>query len=87
LCLIESLDKMEKFFAYQKDSREPCKYGRKCFQTNKEHTDKYKHPPTKVRHLKLIYFILSIYSVLYVCRMILKRTIKKRQEKETQKEK
>ncbi|KAF0751617.1 histone PARylation factor 1 [Aphis craccivora] len=38
---------MEKFFAYQKDSREPCKYGRKCFQTNKEHTDKYKHPPTK----------------------------------------
>ncbi|XP_060851100.1 histone PARylation factor 1 [Rhopalosiphum padi] len=38
---------MEKFFAYQKDSRVPCKYGRKCFQTNKEHTDKYKHPPTK----------------------------------------
>ncbi|XP_015370351.1 PREDICTED: UPF0609 protein CG1218 [Diuraphis noxia] len=38
---------MEKFFAYQKDSRTPCKYGRKCFQTNKNHTDKYKHPPTK----------------------------------------
>ncbi|XP_001946264.1 histone PARylation factor 1 [Acyrthosiphon pisum] len=38
---------MEKFFAYQKDGRIPCKYGRKCFQTNKEHTDKYKHPPTK----------------------------------------
>ncbi|XP_025193272.1 histone PARylation factor 1 isoform X2 [Melanaphis sacchari] len=38
---------MEKFFAYQKDNRVPCKYGRKCFQKNKEHTDKYKHPPTK----------------------------------------
>jgi len=40
--------KMEKLFAYQKDSRVPCKYGRKCYQTNKEHTDKYKHPPSKV---------------------------------------
>lgn len=38
---------MEKFFAYQKDSRVPCKYGRKCFQTNKQHVEKYKHPPTK----------------------------------------
>ncbi|XP_050541400.1 histone PARylation factor 1-like isoform X5 [Daktulosphaira vitifoliae] len=38
---------MEKFFEYQKDSREPCKYGRKCFQTNKEHLNKYKHPPIK----------------------------------------
>lgn len=46
------VDKMEKFFAYQKDSRIPCKYGRKCFQTNKEHEDKYKHPPTKVRYFK-----------------------------------
>lgn len=42
---------MEKFFAYQKDSRTPCKYGRKCFQKNKEHLDKYKHPPTKVRYV------------------------------------
>uniref|UniRef100_A0A2S2QRU7 UPF0609 protein n=1 Tax=Sipha flava TaxID=143950 RepID=A0A2S2QRU7_9HEMI len=38
---------MEKFFAYQKDSRLPCKYGKACFQKNKEHLDKYKHPPTK----------------------------------------
>ncbi|VVC42442.1 Hypothetical protein CINCED_3A005986 [Cinara cedri] len=38
---------MEQFFAYQKDSRTPCKYGRKCFQKSKEHLDKYKHPPTK----------------------------------------
>lgn len=40
---------MEKFFAYQKDSRLPCKYGRTCYQKNKDHLDKYKHPPTKVR--------------------------------------
>lgn len=46
---------MEKFFAYQKDNRTPCKYGRQCYQKNKEHLDKYKHPPTKVRCNKLIF--------------------------------
>lgn len=40
---------MEKFFAYQKDNRTPCKFGRKCYQRNKEHINKYKHPPTKVK--------------------------------------
>lgn len=26
------------------DDREECKYGAKCFRTNKEHLDKFKHP-------------------------------------------
>ena len=25
-----------------------CKYGAKCYQRNKEHIEKYKHPPKKV---------------------------------------
>lgn len=52
---------MEKFFAYQKDSRAPCKFGRKCYQTNEEHVNKYKHPPTNVR--------LIINELILICMM------------------
>uniref|UniRef100_A0A1B6M6S4 PBZ-type domain-containing protein n=1 Tax=Graphocephala atropunctata TaxID=36148 RepID=A0A1B6M6S4_9HEMI len=30
---------------YKDDPRTPCKYGTKCYQTNKLHKKKYKHPP------------------------------------------
>ncbi len=29
---------------YETDTRTPCQYGLKCYQKNKEHHEKYKHP-------------------------------------------
>lgn len=72
---------MEKFFAYQKDSREPCKYGRKCFQKNKEHIDKYKHPPTKVRY----FLSILIYTQCVQVYLFLKDDIKVNDDKKPRK--
>ncbi|XP_046394323.1 histone PARylation factor 1 [Ischnura elegans] len=33
--------------SYKDDPRMPCKYGAKCYQKNKNHHEKYKHPPKK----------------------------------------
>ncbi|XP_071452817.1 histone PARylation factor 1 isoform X2 [Hetaerina americana] len=33
--------------SYKDDPRIPCKYGVKCYQKNKSHHEKYKHPPKR----------------------------------------
>ncbi|KAG8229781.1 hypothetical protein J437_LFUL005862 [Ladona fulva] len=44
-----------KKLTYREDPRMPCKYGAKCYQKNKTHHEKYKHPPKKVQNVS-IYF-------------------------------
>ncbi|KAI4503659.1 hypothetical protein M0802_001062 [Mischocyttarus mexicanus] len=36
----------EELSEYNKDTRMPCRYGKKCYQRNPMHLNKYKHPPS-----------------------------------------
>ncbi|KAJ8964156.1 hypothetical protein NQ314_005088 [Rhamnusium bicolor] len=45
---------------YVKDSRIPCKYGIKCYQTNPTHHQKYKHPSKKRNNEKVTHAIKKL---------------------------
>lgn len=48
----------DKNYVYATDPRMPCKYGVKCYQKNKVHNEKYKHPAG--RKVELKYFARNV---------------------------
>lgn len=48
-----------------KDARIPCKYGKKCYQQNTAHHQKYKHPPKRQVLLTNIYKLRGIYQQIF----------------------